>query len=198
MNKAKSVAPKLLSIFSLFWVVLAVNPIYRDIWIAENLILVISLYFLITGYARFHFSNTAYYFIFAFCILQSIGAYYSYAEVPIGHWVAQTWDLSRNHFDRLVHFAFGFLIILPFKEALGRFVTFANQKTQYFVLIMLFIGIGGCYEIIEWWYATLFEQATQDSAFLGSQGDVWDAEKDVLLAGIGAWLYLVFFDKSSS
>ena len=197
MNTDKSIAPKLLIIFSLFWLALAINPVYRDIWIAENLILLISLYFLITGYARFHFSNTAYYLIFSFCILQTIGAYYSYAEVPIGNWVAQILDLNRNHFDRLVHFSFGFLIVLPFKEALTRFVTFANRKTQHFVLIMLLIGIGACYEIVEWWYAALFEQTVQANAFLGSQGDIWDAEKDVLLAGIGAWSYLVFFDRAS-
>jgi len=198
MNKAKSVGPLLFIIFSLFWVVLAINPIYRDVWMAENVILMIGLYFLITGYNRFHFSNTAYYLIFVFCVLQTIGAHYSYTEVPAGYWVAQIFDLSRNHFDRLVHFGFGFLIILPFKEALCKFVTFANRKTEYFVLIMLFIGIGGCYEIIEWWYAIIFEQSAQATAFLGSQGDVWDAEKDVLLAGIGAWLYLVIFDKKSS
>ncbi|MBT3277031.1 DUF2238 domain-containing protein [Candidatus Thioglobus sp.] len=195
MNITKSIAPMLFTVFIPFWLALAISPLYRDIWIAENIILITCLYFLITGYTRFHFTNTSYYLIFSFCILQTIGAHYSYAEVPLGFWAADIFDLNRNHFDRLVHFAFGFLIVLPFKEVFARFATFANKKTEYFVLIIIFIGIGECYEIIEWWYSILFEQDIQENAFLGSQGDIWDAEKDVLLSGIGAWLYLYFFTK---
>lgn len=195
MNQDKSIAPTLLIIFSIFWLALAISPLYRDIWIAENIILVICLFFLIIKYKKFHFSNTSYYLIFTFCILQTIGAHYSYAEVPLGFWVSDMLDLGRNHFDRWVHFAFGFLIVLPFKEALLRFVKFKNNNTKNFVLVMIFFGIGGCYEIVEWWYATLFEQGVEADAFLGSQGDIWDAEKDMLIAGIGAWLYLYLFDR---
>ena len=64
--------------------------------------------------------------------------------------------------------------------------------------MLLFIGIGGCYEIIEWWYALAFEQGVQANDFLGSQGDIWDAEKDVFLAGLGAWIYLFIFSKNKT
>ncbi len=198
MNKTTSIAPILLTVFSIFWLALAINPLHREVWIAENIILIICLYYLITTYNRFKFSNTSYWLIFIFCILQTIGAHYTYAEVPLGFWAADLFDIQRNHFDRLVHFAFGFLVILPFKEVLTKTVNFANQKTQMFVLVMLFIGISGCYEIVEWWYAILFEQDVQADAFLGSQGDAWDAEKDVFLAGLGAWLYLFLFTKKSN
>lgn len=198
MNPSKSVAPNLLVIFSVFWLLLAINPIYRDIWIAENIILIICLYFLISTYQKFHFSNLSYYLIFIFCILQTIGAHYTYAEVPLGFWVADWLNIERNHYDRLVHFAFGFLIVLPFKEVIKKSVKFSSNKIETFVLVMLFIGISASYEILEWWYATLYEQGSADNMFLGSQGDLWDAEKDVLLAGLGAWLYLLFFTPKHS
>lgn len=195
MNPIKSVAPILLVIFAIFWLLLAINPIYRNIWIAENIILVICLYYLVIKYQKFHFSNLAYYLIFIFCILQTIGAHYTYAEVPAGFWVSDLLGLERNHYDRFVHFAFGFLIVQPFKEVLTRFVHFANRNTEIFILVMIFFGIGACYEIVEWWYAALFETGVDNNAFLGSQGDIWDAEKDVLLSGIGAYLYLKLFGK---
>ncbi len=194
MIQTKSIAPILFIVFSIFWLLLAINPLHRDIWIAENIILVVCFYYLISSYKRFKFSNISYILIFLFCILQTIGAHYTYAEVPLGFWVAELFDIQRNHFDRLVHFAFGFLIILPFKEVLIKTVKFTNRKTEIFVLIFLFLGIGAAYEILEWWYATIYEQGCADDMFLGSQGDVWDAEKDILLSGLGAYIFLLLFD----
>ncbi len=192
MNTTKSIAPILLIVFFIFWIILAVNPLHRDIWIAENIILIICFYYLIKTYKDFKFSNASYWLIFAFCVLQTIGAHYTYAEVPLGFWAAELFDIQRNHFDRLVHFSFGFLIVLPFKEVLIKTVKFANQKTEVFVLVFLFLGISASYEILEWWYALVYEQNSASDMFLGSQGDIWDAEKDVFLAGIGAWLFLLF------
>lgn len=196
MNQVKSIAPTLLVIFSIFWILLAINPFNREVWAAENTILIICFYYLINTYSRFKLSNASYLLIFTFCILQTIGAHYSYTEVPLGFWVSELFEIERNHYDRLVHFAFGFLIVLPFKEVLIRFVKFTNQRTERTILVLLFIGIGGCYEIIEWWYALAFEQGVQANDFLGSQGDIWDAEKDVFLAGLGAWIYLFIFSKN--
>jgi len=194
MNQTKSIAPILLVIFTIFWALLAIDPLYRDIWIAENLILVVCFYYLISTYKRFKFSNISYALIFVFCILQTIGAHYTYAEVPLGFWAAELFDIQRNHFDRLVHFAFGFLIILPFKEVLIKTVKFANRKTEIFVLVFLFLGISASYEVLEWLYAITYEKDCANNMLLGSQGDIWDAEKDVFLAGFGAWLYLLIFN----
>ncbi|MBC8494381.1 MAG: DUF2238 domain-containing protein [Candidatus Thioglobus sp.] len=195
MNKTKSIAPTLLIIFLVFWGILAINPMYRNIWFAENIILIICISYLIFHYPSYQFSNTAYWLIFIFCILQTIGAHYTYAQVPFGFWVAELLDLQRNHFDRLVHFAFGFLIILPFKEKFDRVVSFSNHRIETFTLVMIFIGIGASYEILEWWYAEIYEQDSASNMFLGSQGDIWDAEKDVFLSGLGAWLFLTIFNK---
>ncbi len=192
----KSIAPILLIIFGIFWIVLAINPLYRDIWVAENLILVICIAYVVSTYKFTPLSNASYWLIFIFCILQTIGAHYTYAEVPIGFWAADLLEIERNHYDRLVHFAFGFLLVLPFKEVITRTIKFSSYRSMVFLLVLVFLGIGSFYEIIEWLYAIFYEQQqspqTVDS-FLGSQGDIWDAEKDMLLAGLGAWLYLLFF-----
>jgi putative membrane protein len=178
-------------------VALAINPLYRDIWVAENLILVICIGYVVSTYKSTPFSNTSYWLIFIFCILQTIGAHYTYAEVPIGFWAAELLEIERNHYDRLVHFAFGFLLVLPFKEVITRTIEFSSFRSMVFLLVLVFLGIGSFYEIIEWLYAIFYEQQqspqTADS-FLGSQGDIWDAEKDMLIAGLGAWLYLLFFN----
>ena len=103
-------------------------------------------------------------------------------------------DIQRNHYDRLVHFSFGFLLALPLKELMIRFITTTTRRVEIVLLVLLFIGIGATYEILEWWYAVIYEQ-DQSDMFLGSQGDIWDAEKDVLFAGLGAWLYLMLFKR---
>ena len=198
MMQSKSHAPILFVVFSVFWLLLAINPLYREVWLVENLILIVCVAYLLHSYRKYPFSNRAYWMIFIFCILQTIGAHYTYAEVPLGFWVADWLDIERNHYDRLVHFAFGFLVILPFKEVMVRKVVFSTRAIEIFTLVMLFIGISGSYEVVESWYAILYEQDKASDMFLGSQGDIWDAEKDMALAGLGAWLYLQFFDTRSA
>ncbi len=198
MKNNPSIAPTLFVVFTIFWLWLAIDPNYRDVWIAENIILIIGVSYLIFTYKQSPFSNHAYYLIFLFVILQTVGSHYTYAEVPLGFWVADWLNIERNHYDRLVHFAFGFLLVLPFKEWIAGSIEFKNHQWEVFTLVMLFIGMSGFYEILEWGYAVIFEQETQSAdTFLGSQGDIWDAEKDVLLAGIGAWLYLLLFRKKT-
>jgi putative membrane protein len=194
MNESRSIAPLLLVIFAIFWLLLAINPLYRDVWVAENLILVICITYVVSNYQKSPFSNTSYWLIFLFCILQTIGAHYTYAEVPFGFWVADLLEIERNHYDRLVHLAFGFFLVLPFKETITRTIKFSSYRSELFLLVLVFFGIGSFYEIVEWLYAIFYEQATETAdSFLGSQGDIWDAEKDMLLNGLGAWLYLLLF-----
>ncbi|SFV76300.1 Predicted membrane protein [hydrothermal vent metagenome] len=195
MNESRSIAPLLLVIFAIFWLLLAINPLYRDVWVAENLILVICITYVVSNYQKSPFSNTSYWLIFLFCILQTIGAHYTYAEVPFGFWVADLLEIERNHYDRLVHLAFGFFLVLPFKETITRTIKFSSYRSELFLLVLVFFGIGSFYEIVEWLYAIFYEQATETAdSFLGSQGDIWDAEKDMLLNGLGAWLYLLLFN----
>ncbi|SMN10648.1 Predicted membrane protein [uncultured Candidatus Thioglobus sp.] len=192
-----SIAPPLFILFIVFWLLLAINPLYRNIWIAENIVLLMGIIYLVSSYKSLAFTNRAYMLIFLFCILQTVGAHYTYAEVPLGFWVADWLDIQRNHYDRLVHFMFGFLLVFPVREIMNKTVKFANQQMEILILVLLFLGLGGFYEILEWLYALLYEHSEATDSFLGSQGDIWDAEKDVLLAGLGAWLYLLVFKTKS-
>ncbi len=199
MNNTTSTAPILLLVFIVFWLALAINPFDREVWVAENIILIICITYLFLRYQQHRrLSNTSYWLVFIFCLLQTIGAHYTYAEVPFGFWMADLFDIQRNHYDRLVHFFFGFLVILPFKETLSRSASFLSRKSEIFILVMLFIGISASYEILEFWYAIIYEKESAANMVLGSQGDIWDAEKDVFLAGLGAWLYLFLFTKNST
>ncbi len=192
MNTGKSVAPWLLLLLTIFWLLLAIKPLYRDIWFAENILLIIGVGFLISTYKSMPLSNTAYWLLFIFCILQTIGAHYSYKEVPLGFWIAELLDFERNHYDRLVHFAFGFLLVLPVKEVASRSIRFATAHSEWVIIVLVFLGLGALYEVLEWWYALYYEQEVQTAdMFLGSQGDIWDAEKDIFLGGLGAGLFLL-------
>ena len=192
----------LLIIFLIFWIVLAINPSYRGVWISENVLFIIFLFVLIFTYKKFRFSKTSYFMIFLMGILQTIGAHYSYAEVPLGFYLSEILDLSRNHYDRIIHFLFGLLLTLPAYEFLTE-KKFLKKNSMFTLLcIVLFaFATGAIYEILEWGYSVHFEEGTYGSA-LGSQGDVWDAQKDMLLEGIGSmiscfFIYILKFRKSS-
>jgi len=113
--------------------------------------------------------------------------------VPAGDWVSDMLGIERNHYDRLVHFSFGFLLALPLIEILKSQVNYKNTVYKHLLIVLIFLGFGGLYEVIEWMYAWYNQGNEASDAFLGSQGDIWDAQKDIFLAGLGAWLYLLFF-----
>ena len=108
-----------LILFLIFWIVLAIDPISRKMWLVENVLLIIFLLVLIFTYKWFKFSNTSYTLILLFSILQTIGAHYTYSLVPFD-FITNLFGFERNHFDRLVHFSFGFLLAYPFREFLLR------------------------------------------------------------------------------
>src|SRR3989338_2365052 len=117
-------------------------------------------------------------------MLNEIGSHYTYAEVPFGFWLQDFLGLSRNHYDRIVHFCFGFLFAYPFREV---FMRIGKTKGWWALLIPIItiLGLAGVYEVIEWGAAEVFG-GDLGVAYLGTQGDVWDAQKDIALAGIGA------------
>jgi putative membrane protein len=110
--------------------------------------------------------------------------------VPWGFEVQDYFNLSRNHYDRLVHFSFGLLLVIPVKEYLSTHIIIKNKTIFSLILIFIFLGIGGLYEIIEWSYA-LIDGSENTANFLGEQGDKWDAQQDIALAGLGALITLV-------
>lgn len=174
----------LLITFIIIWVFLAINPIDRHNWFVENVILIIFLLILLSTYHWFKFSNTSYTLIFIFAILQTIGAHYTYSLVPMD-WISNLFNFERNNFDRIVHFSFGLLLAFPFREFLIKTSEIKTKFWTYYFPVEMAFGTGAVYEIIEWLYA-INSSPEASHAFLGSQGDIWDAQVDMFLAGIGA------------
>ena len=174
----------LLLVVFITWIILGFNVTYRDEWIIENLLNVPFIILLLIFSKYFKLSKLSYILIFVFMMLNEIGSHYTYAEVPFGFWLQDFLGLSRNHYDRIVHFCFGFLFAYPFREV---FMRIGKTKGWWALLIPIItiLGLAGVYEVIEWGAAEVFG-GDLGVAYLGTQGDVWDAQKDIALAGIGA------------
>jgi putative membrane protein len=124
-----------------------------------------------------------------FVALHTIGAHYTYARVPLGHWLSPLFGDGRNDYDRVVHFAFGFLLAYPVQEVFER-ATNARGFLLHYVTGMTLVGLSGLWEVLESWVARIVSPEL-GAAYLGSQGDVWDAQKDIAAAFYGVLLWLV-------
>jgi putative membrane protein len=176
------------------WVITAIEPFNRRDWFLENLLVFIYTALLVVTYRRFAFSNLSYMLFGVFISLHLIGAHYTYAEMPFGFWLQTTFEHSRNHYDRIVHFSYGLLIAYPFREILMR-TAGVRPGWSYFLPVVTVLAFSAFYELIEAAVAVIVSPELGD-AYLGTQGDTWDAEKDTFLAFSGAiismtivWLY---------
>ncbi|MEN8169750.1 MAG: DUF2238 domain-containing protein [Pseudomonadota bacterium] len=167
-----------------YWVITAINPFNRFDWLLENLLVIIYGVLFVTTYRRFAFSNLSYAMLTLFMTLHLTGAHYTYAETPFGFWLMEWMDLQRNHFDRIVHFAYGLLCGYPFYELLRR-LAHTSRRWSGFFTVSLVIGFSGFYEVIEMIVAVIVSPELGE-AYLGTQGDSWDAQKDMGLALLGA------------
>lgn len=174
----------LLTLFICFWVWAAINPVYPHDWLLENYLVFIFVPIIILSGFYFRLSNVSYTLITIFMILHVIGSHYTYAEVPFGFTLQDWVGESRNMYDRLVHFSFGFLLAYPMREVFMRISNAKGFWSYYFPLDVTF-AFSAVYEIIEWITARKVD-VSAGLAFLGSQGDIWDAQKDMLMAGVGA------------
>jgi putative membrane protein len=168
----------------IYWAITAITPFDRFDWLLENLLVFIYGALLATTYPRFAFSNRSYGLFTLFMTLHLTGAHYTYAETPFGFWLMEWLELSRNHFDRIVHFAYGLLCAYPLYELLRRLAR-TSRGWSGFLAITLVIGFSGFYEVIEMLVAEIVSPELGD-AYLGTQGDNWDAQKDMGLALLGA------------
>lgn len=176
--------------YGIIWIYAAIHPLKRDDWLLENLLVFVSVPLLVLTYHRLAFSNGFYLLVFLFLILHAVGAHYTYSEVPFGYWLKDTFHLRRNHFDRIVHFSFGLLLTYPVHEILVRVV----RVRGYWALLLagpVIVSLSGFFEIIEAVVAWLVDPDL-GAAYLGIQGDVWDAQKDMALAVLGAALTVGF------
>jgi putative membrane protein len=184
----------LLLIYLPVWIWAAVNPLYRNGWLSENILLFIFIPLLCWTYYKFRISNLSYTLIFLFLVLHTIGSHYTYAEVPFGYWMQTAFGFERNNYDRLVHFSFGLFMAYPVREFFLR-VASTHGIWGYWFPIELTAALSGFYELIEW-AVTIFSP-DRGTAFLATQGDPFDAQKDMAMAASGAvtaMLVTLFFN----
>jgi putative membrane protein len=183
----------LLSIYAVGFAVLAIRPYDRWDWAMENFFPLSMLATFIIVYPRFKFTRLSCYLIFFYLFVQSYGGHYTYALAPPFNWLRDEFGLARNHYDRVAHFMLGFLMAIPIREILLRYVS-ASRRWLAFLTATTVLAIGAFYEFIEWWVAVLVTPDLGDK-FLGTQGDIWDSHWDMFLALVGAILALFLFMK---
>jgi putative membrane protein len=182
----------LAGLFALEFVVLAISPTSRSDWALENALSVAAVGALAATYRRFRFSRISYALMFVFLSFHEIGAHYTYSLVPydaaslrwFGFSLDATFGFERNMFDRLVHFLYGLLLAYPIREIFLR-IADVRGFWGYFLPLDLTMSTSMIYELIEWGAAMAFGSEL-GQAYLGTQGDVWDAHKDMALASLGA------------
>jgi putative membrane protein len=183
----------LLAIYIAGFTVLAFRPYDRWDWALENFFPVAMLLTTIIVYPRFKFTRLSYYLIFFYLFVQSYGGHFTYALTPPFNWLRDEFHLARNHYDRVAHFMLGFLMAIPIREILLRYIK-TSRRWMAFLTASIVLAIGAFYEFIEWWVAVLVNPDLGDK-FLGTQGDIWDTHWDMLLALVGAILALTLFMK---
>ena len=185
--------PKILFVlFLAIWIFLAINPWYRTVWVAENILTVLFVGLLALTYKKFRFSNLSYSLFFILLTLHTIGSHYSYTEMPLFDLIRDWLNLSRNHYDRVVHFLFGILFFIPSYEFISRKL---KVKGFWGFLLAFFVvtALKGTYEVIEFIHILVTKEEIIGTHFLGMQGDIWDAQKDLFLGMMGsaiAWFGL--------
>lgn len=173
-------------IFFSVWTSTVIGTSDMNNWLLENLLVFFFLGFLFISYRYYQFSDLSYLLICIYLCLHVYGSKYTYAENPLGFWLQDTFGTARNPYDRIVHFSFGFLLAYPLREVFLNWLKFPVW-VAWALPIEITLSVSGLYELIEWGVADVFFPA-QGDAYLGTQGDVWDAQKDMFLATIGAIL----------
>ncbi|WP_342447872.1 DUF2238 domain-containing protein [Methylotenera oryzisoli] len=162
----------------------AIDPVDRLTWALEVAPVVIVLPILVVTYRYFVFTPLVYVLILIHALILMVGGHYTYAEVPWFNWLRDAYELSRNYYDRLGHFAQGFVPAMVAREILLKKSPLVPGRWLFFIVSCICLSISAVYEFIEWWVAA-YEGGAAD-AFLGTQGDIWDTQWDMLMALVGA------------
>ena len=173
----------LAAVFATVWVATAINPLHRDAWLLENLLVFIFIPVVIVTARYFKLSDISYTFITLFLIMHLIGANWTYGEVPFGFTLGELIGSDRNMYDRLLHFSFGLLMAYPIREMFLR-ATSARGFWGYYFPLDIVLSFSALYEIIEWAAVNLVD-ASSGTLFLATQGDIFDAAKDMGSAFLG-------------
>jgi len=153
-------------------------------WILEVAPAIVAAVVLVATYRRFPLTPLAYRLILLHACILMVGGHYTYAEVPLGFWVQRAFGLARNHYDRLGHFAQGFVPAIVAREILLRRTPLKRGGWTFFLVTCVCLAISAFYEFVEWWTAVASGEAA--TAFLGTQGDPWDTQWDMFFALVGA------------
>lgn len=188
MSRNKWVSAGLLVWYVIVSVWMAQAPADPEFWLLASILPTGFVIVLIVTHRIFPLSHASYTLITVFLTLHTVGVHYTYAEVPVGTWLQQTLDLNRNHFDRIVHFSFGFLLVYPIEE-LFSLLGGLRGWLLYYLSVMTVLGLSGLWEIVESWVAGAVHPEL-GITYLGSQGDVWDAQKDMAAALYGALIFM--------
>lgn len=170
-----------------------IHPKEYFTWLLEVSPAIVGLIVLILTFKSFQFTNFTYLFILIHCYILFVGGHYTYAEVPLFDWIKDTFNHSRNNYDKLGHFAQGFVPAIITRELFIRKNVVSNKNYFNFIIIAICLAISAAYEWIEWWVS--ISTGEGGDAFLGTQGYVWDTQSDMLLATIGASCMLLFLSK---
>lgn len=173
----------LLAVYAVFLGITGISPYDRQVWIAELVPIMAIVLTLVISYKYFKFSNFSYIMMSVLIFMHTIGGHYTFERVPFG-FITDLFDFHRNHYDRVAHFSVGFYAFaLAELLMLKRLVT--TKWILYLFPVFAIFTVASVYEILEWYYAST-AAPEQGVAFLGSQGDIWDAQKDMLSDGLGA------------
>ena len=182
----------MLAAYAVLWLALAIRPRDRVVWTVENLFSAAAVATLLSSYATWPLSDLSYGSLLVFLAMHAVGAHYTYVQVPYagvlrklsGPHADATREPPRNHYDRVVHLAYGLLVTYPCLEMLERYARPAGAW-GYVLAPALIMASSLVYEVLEWWAAQVLGRG-QGAAYLGAQGDEWDAQKDMALATLGA------------
>ena len=178
------------ALYIVVWVIMAINPKYPADWLLENVLIFIFFPFIIWMDKKHHYTLLSIIFLLIFASLHSLGSHYTYAEMEHFNAITHLFGFERNHFDRLVHFLFG---LLTFRILFEMILSNVNTiKTALVFTFTMVLSISTFYELLEW-FAVMIFQPDLGMAFLGTQGDIWDAHKDTALAMLGALVNIAFY-----
>jgi len=187
---------KLLILIALFFaglIISAINPLDYFTWILEVFPGIIGFFVLVLTYKRFQFTYLTYVFILLHCYILFIGGHYTYAQVPLFNWVRDVFHQSRNNYDKVGHFTQGFVPAMIAMELYTRLNVLNKKGWMPFFIVCTCATISMFYEFLEW-FVSVTSGSSGDS-FLGTQGDVWDTQSDMLFAVIGATCMMLFMSR---
>ena len=171
----------------------AINPADYFTWILEVIPALIGLVILAATYTKFRLTTLAYILILVHCAILMVGGHYTYAHVPLFDWLKEYFELERNNYDKVGHFAQGFIPAIVAREILIRKNVVRGSGWLGFLVVCFCLALSAVYELIEWWVALSTGESAE--AFLGTQGYVWDTQSDMALALAGAICALLFLSR---